>query len=79
MDKLSDILKLLRSGVNGAGGIVTDLFETALDKAVSNPKATALLAGGAGLYINPTWVVEAGKLATRFGGFVGAIGKAMGG
>ena len=79
MDKLTDILRLLRAGAKGVIGTSADLFEAGLDKAVSNPKATALLAGAAGLYVDPSWVIAAGNLVTRFGGFVATIGKAMGG
>ena len=79
MDKLTNILGLLRDGFKRALGTGTDLFGFALDKAVSNPKATALLAGGAGLYVDPSWVIAAGGLVTRFGGFLATIGKAMGG
>ena len=79
MDKLTDILRLLRSGAKGTIDFGTDLAGSVLDKAVSNPKLTAAFAAGAGLYIDPTWVVAASKLITRIGGFVGTIGKAMGG
>lgn len=65
--------------VKRLGGGVVEVLGTVATKAAANPKTSAGMAIGGGLYLDPHWVVLAGTYITKFGRFVATIGAAMGG